>query len=377
MKTQDSFMKLIYKQIWLWLLLLPFSQAFHSHLSGQIPPGYYSPASGLTGEALKSALHNIIDDHTEFSYDSCKTILKSIDEDTLNSNNVLCFYTGWSYDKDEFGNLTNGWNREHIWSRSHGDLGFGAPQGSDLFNLRPCDASVNSAKGNRDFDKGITEYIDNSGPTGCYTDDYIWEPQDMFKGDVARTIFYMAVRYEGDNGEPDLEMVSYVNSAPNGEPYYGNMDTLMKWHIEDPVDSYEQRRNDSIYYNYQGNRNPFIDHPGYAGLIWDPEPAFHVTDFSAQNIRLEWTEPTGSVLPGGYLVRFNKTGFVNITDPVDGQPVGNDSNNLNIPAGSESAVIKNVTTGTYYIKIFPFSGSGGAINYKNDGSVQQTTVVVQ
>ena len=370
-------MKLIYKHIWLWLCILSISLVNHNMLVGQIPSGYYSSASGLSGEALKSALHDIIDDHTTFSYTSTTDILRSIDEDPIDTNNVICFYTNWSYPKSAYPTGTNAWNKEHIWSRSHGDLGDSPPEGTDLFNLRPCDASVNSAKGNRDFDKGITEYIDNSGPTGCYTDDYIWEPQDMFKGDVARTIFYMAVRYEGDNGELDLEMVDYVNSAPNGEPYYGNMDTLMKWHEEDPVDSYEQRRNDSIYYNYQGNRNPFIDHPEYAGLIWDPEPASHVTDFSARSITLEWTEPTGPLLPDGYLLRFNKTGYGNITDPVDGQPVGNDNNNLNVPAGNESAVIKNVSGGTYYIKIFPYAGSGGAINYKTDGSVQETTVVVQ
>jgi endonuclease I len=366
---------LIYRYLSISFLLLITHWSLK--LPAQVPPGYYSSASGLTGDALKTALHNIIDDHTGFSYDDCTDILRAIDEDSLNSNNVICFYTGWSYGKADFGNDQYQWNREHIWSRSHGDLGFSIPEGTDLFNLRPCDASVNSAKGNRDFDKGVTEYIDGSGPSGCYMDDYIWEPQDVFKGDVARSIFYMAVRYEGDNGELNLEMVDYVNSAPNNEPYYGNMDTLMKWHQEDPVDSYEQRRNDSIYYNYQGNRNPFIDHPEYAGLIWDPEPAFHVTDFSAQNIVLKWAEPMGGAVPDGYLVRYNSTGFGSISDPVDGTPVNDDNNNMNLDFGTDSVMVKGVSPGTYYFKIFPYKGSGESINYKTDGDVQQATVVVQ
>jgi arginine utilization protein RocB len=82
---------------------------------------------------------------------------------------------------------------------------------------------------------------------------------------------YMTVRYEGNNGEPDLELVDYVNSSPNGEPYHGKASTLLEWHNQDPVDSWEIERNNKVY-SYQENRNPFIDHPEYAALIW-PELA--------------------------------------------------------------------------------------------------------
>lgn len=364
-------------QQFVFLVLVLHFLAGHIPSIGQIPPGYYSSASGLSGEALKTALHNIIDDHTEFSYDACTDILRDIDEDPLNSNNVICFYTGWSYPKTSFGNGEYDWNREHVWSKSHGGFGDNPPEGTDLFHLRPCDASVNSAKNNRDFDEGIVEYIDNSGATGCYTDTDIWEPQDVFKGNVARAIFYMAVRYEGDNGEQDLEMVNYVFSSPSGEPFYGNMDILMQWHEEDPVDSREQQRNDDIYYTYQGNRNPFIDHPEYAALIWDPEPAFHAADFSTANITLEWDEPTGTYLPDGYLIRYNTTGFENISDPVDGMPVPGDTNNINIGYGNSSYIVRDLAPGTYYFRIFPYRGSGGAINYKTGAGVQQASVVVE
>jgi endonuclease I len=234
----------------------------------QIPSGYYDGTAGLTGDALKTALNDIIDGHTELSYEAVKEALKQTDEDTLNANNVICLYSGWSYAKTEFGNGSEQWNREHVWSKSHGDFGNVAPAGTDLHHLRPADASVNSAKNNRDFDNGATQYIDGSGTTDCYYSTYLWEPRDEVKGDVARMIFYMATRYEGENSEPDLELVNYVNTAPLNDSLYGKLCTLLDWHDNDPVDDWERNRNDVIYYTYQGNRNPFIDHPEFVDDIW-------------------------------------------------------------------------------------------------------------
>lgn len=244
----------------------------------QIPAGYYEGTSGLTGSTLKSALNNIIDGHTELSYAAAKEALKNTDEDILNSSNVICIYSGWSYAKTEFGNGSEQWNREHIWSKSHGDFGDSPPAGTDIHHLRPCDASVNSAKSNRDFDVGFTQYIDASGSTDCYYAVNIWEPRDEVKGDVARMIFYMATRYEGEGGEPDLELVDYIDTAPLYEPLYGKLTTLLAWHIADPVDDWERNRNDVIYSNYQGNRNPFIDHPEFATAIWDEEASIPNTN---------------------------------------------------------------------------------------------------
>jgi endonuclease I len=234
----------------------------------QIPAGYYDAADGLTGDQLKAALNSIIEGHTEFSYDAVKYALWDTDEDPNNSNNVICLYTGWSYGKTDFGNGSENWNREHTWSKSHGDFGDVAPAGTDLHHLRPTDASVNSAKNNRDFDYGASEYMDGSGATGCYYSTNIWEPRDEVKGDVARMIFYMATRYEGENGEPDLEVVDYVDTAPNNESNYGKLSTLLTWHENDPVDDWERNRNNIIYSDYQGNRNPYIDHPEYVDSIW-------------------------------------------------------------------------------------------------------------
>jgi len=277
------------------LLLIMF--LFCSSLYAQIPDGYYEDAEGLSGEDLKSALHEIIDDHVEFPYTSGGTdvwdILKETDRDPDNPDNVILFYTGWSVDAEQEYNNGNGWNREHVWAKSHGDFGTSMGPGTDVHHLRPCDISVNSARGNKDFDNGGTEYIDGDGPTGCFRDADSWEPRDDEKGDVARMIFYMAVRYEGDSGEIDLELVDYVNSSP--DPVHGKFSTLMEWNFYDPVDDFEQNRNDIIFEDYQGNRNPFIDHPEYALQIWGDEvfEAVYLADFQVvyedEHALLTWT----------------------------------------------------------------------------------------
>jgi len=265
-------------------------------LFAQVPDGYYDDAEGLSGDDLKASLHEIIDDHNEFPYSSGSTdvwdILKETDRDPDNSSNVILFYTGWSVNAAQEYNNGSGWNREHVWAKSHGDFGTSPGPGTDVHHLRPTDISVNSARGNKDFDNGGTEYIDGDGATGCNSDNNSWEPRDSEKGDVARMIFYMAVRYEGDSGELDLEMADYVNTAP--DPLHGKFSTLMQWNLFDPVDEFEQNRNDVIY-DYQENRNPFIDHPEYALLIWGDEvfDAVQLIDFTAlyetEYPLLEWS----------------------------------------------------------------------------------------
>lgn len=240
----------------------------------QIPSGYYDSANGLSGEQLKTALHNIIKNHTEYPYTSSSTdvwdILKQTDKDTANPDNVILFYTGWSVNAAQEYNNMKGWNREHVWAKSHGDFGTDLGAGTDCHHLRPTDITVNSARGNEDFDNGGELYIDGDGATECYSDADSWQPRDAVKGDVARILFYMAVRYEGENGEPDLELVDQVNTFDlneTGKGYMGKLSTLIEWNAQDPVDSFEINRN-NVVYSFQGNRNPFIDHPEYANEIW-------------------------------------------------------------------------------------------------------------
>ncbi len=354
--------------------------------SGQIPSGYYDSADGLSGDALRTALNNIIDGHTELSYAAAKEALKVTDEDTLNSSNVICFYTGWSYGKTDFGNGSEEWNREHVWSKSHGDFGDSPPEGTDIHQLRPTDASVNSAKNNRDFDTGITQYIDGSGPTECYKDTDIWEPRDEVKGDVARIIFYMATRYEGENSEEDLEIVDYVDTAPNYEPLYGKLTTLLQWHQDDPVDDWEIGRNDIVYYSYQNNRNPYVDHPEYVNSIWgstNPEPSNHVASFSAagptsSSITLTWNDNDGTNDADKFLLKINTSGT--FTAPVDGVENSDDTDisdgigHVNVNHGDETYTFTGLDESTiYYFEIYPYSNFGTDIDYKTDGTVPNSS----
>ena len=246
-----------------------------------IPSGYYDKAAGKSGSALKTSLHDIVSDHTKYSYTSSNTdvwdILMASDEDPENSDNVILLYTGRSQAKTlnsgtASPNGSNRWNREHVWSKSHGFPSESDTAYTDCHHLRPADESVNSSRSNLDFDDGGSAHIE---ATDCNYDSDSWEPRDAVKGDVARMMFYMVVRYDpgyhSDNSNYDLELVDYAGvdiGDPPGEPLFGKLSTLLTWHSDDPVDSFESNRNE-IVYSFQGNRNPFIDHPEYVDSLWN------------------------------------------------------------------------------------------------------------
>ena len=234
-------------------LLLSILAIFLGSISlyAQIPPAYYDGTEGLYGDQLKLKLHTIIDDHDEPSYNALRDyILPESDEDPQNPDNVILLYTGRSQAKSTFGGGVNEWNREHVWAKSHGDFGNTPPCGTDAHMIRPTDVSVNAARGNKDFDEGGQQH---SEATECYYTTYTWEPRDAVKGDVARMILYMDVRYEGTSGELDLTVVDAVNTSP--APEHGRLSTLLEWHEQDPPDAFEMNRNEVVY-AYQGNRNP-------------------------------------------------------------------------------------------------------------------------
>lgn len=228
--------------------------------------GYYAGLDGLTGDTLKQFLHDLIDDHHVLTYDEVKYALRDTDEDPNNPNNVILFYTGDSHPKTDFGGDPDQYNREHVWAKSHGGFGNDLGPGTDLHHIRPTDVSVNGARGNLDFGEGGNTVYDGSTPTdNLIINGTSFEPRDEVKGDVARMLFYMAVRYEGDD-YLDLELSR--DTVTGSIPFIGDLDILLQWHIEDPVDDFEMNRNDVIY-SYQGNRNPFIDHPELVELIWE------------------------------------------------------------------------------------------------------------
>jgi endonuclease I len=230
---------------------------------GDYDSTYYATAVGKTGTALRTALHNVIKVQTKLSYDQVWEALKDTDQDPGNSANVILLYTGRSQGKNTNGGNPDDWNREHVWAKSHGDFGTATGPGTDVHHLRPTDVSVNATRGNKDFDNGGTQVAE---APGNYTDSDSWEPRNAVKGDVARMIMYMAIRYEGDDGWPNLEMNQSVNNG--SAPYIGKLAILLQWNRADPPDAFEKRRNQVIYDNWQGNRNPFIDHPEWATSIW-------------------------------------------------------------------------------------------------------------
>ncbi|WP_326752865.1 endonuclease [Streptomyces hirsutus] len=224
---------------------------------------YYKNAIGKTGTSLKSSLHTIISSQTKLSYSAVWDALKATDQDPNNSNNVILLYSGVSRAKSLNGGNTGNWNREHVWAKSHGDFGTSTGPGTDIHHLRPTDVQVNSVRGNKDFDNGGSA-VANGG--GSLTDSDSFEPRNAVKGDVARMILYMAVRYEGGDGWADLEPNNNVNNG--SAPYMGRLAVLKAWNEQDPPDAFEQRRNQVIYDSYQRNRNPFIDHPEWVEAIW-------------------------------------------------------------------------------------------------------------
>ncbi len=229
--------------------------------------GYYNGTSAKSGEELKTTLHNIIKGHTPYSYYISKEIFKQSDVDPNNPDNLILVYTGRSHDASDFGTGGNHINREHVWAKSHGNFVDWLPMYSDVHNLKPADASVNVDRSNKDFDNGGTQHPE---ATGCYYTDSTWEPRDAVKGDIARIIFYMATRYEGGNGEIDLEVVDWVNTYPNAQ--HGKLSTLLQWNLQDPPDDFERNRNNAIF-SFQHNRNPFIDYPEWAQMIWGEQVA--------------------------------------------------------------------------------------------------------
>lgn len=233
---------------------------------------YYESATGKTGAPLKAVLHEILKDHVVFPYSEVSSIFTATDADPGAPGNVIDFYTGRSTKSD--------FNKEHVWAKSHGGFESDAYAGfSDLHALRPARPDVNSARWHLDFDEGGLPYSDS----GCkIVDGYSFEPRDAVKGDVARALFYMAVRYEGDDPPmPDLEFAEVIPSLLNAQgqpdnnqhtstPRIGRLSTLLRWHHQDPPDDRERARNEVIFRDYQRNRNPFVDHPEWAAAIWGP-----------------------------------------------------------------------------------------------------------
>lgn len=242
----------------------------YGNVTSTAPIGYYSSIEGLSGATLKQALQNIIANPVvvrAHTYGDVYTILNKADQNPANSNQVWLIYTEQPRSKIDLqsGNSIVGkWNREHIYCQSRGNFGdlYNLPPAginkwtlsgpddigaglSDAHHLRAADGQENSSRNNRNYG------VDYNGPTGN---------PGTWKGDVARAVFYMAVRYNGlnvVNGNPNENIIGQI----------GDLTTLLDWNKLDKSDDFEMNRNNYIY-TWQMNRNPFIDFPDLADYIW-------------------------------------------------------------------------------------------------------------
>ncbi|MEO6304938.1 MAG: endonuclease [Bacteroidia bacterium] len=245
--------------------------------TSQIPTGYYNSAQGLSGNNLKVALYNIIKNHTQITYGALWTAFPQTDAKT--NGKVWDIYSfnpsgpqpyEYTFSTNQCGNYNSEadcYNREHSWPQSW----FNSLTGpvSDLFHIYPTDGEVNGKRS--DYPYGNVSNASwtsmNGGKLGpCTNVGYtqtVFEPIDEFKGDVARSYFYMSTRYYSeDAGWSTSDATNKATIVP------WELNVLLAWHHQDPVSSKEIARNNSIYNNYQHNRNPYIDNPQWADSVW-------------------------------------------------------------------------------------------------------------
>jgi len=248
------------------LLLLTYLFASITIIA-QVPSYYNDVNLLLTGQNLRNELTTkIIETHTTFlTYTpGVWEALQAADLDPQNNNNILLIYGSSDTDGDtqtdrsrgvnDNGGTLGQWNREHVFPRSLGNPNLGSTgPGSDAHHIRPADISMNSSRSNREF-------ADGSGVAGITSQGYFY-PGDEWKGDVARMMMFMYLRY----GDRCLPSAVGIGNAVSGD---ANMiDLFLEWNVEDPVSDFEDNRND-VLAGIQGNRNPFIDNPAFATTIW-------------------------------------------------------------------------------------------------------------
>jgi endonuclease I len=249
-------------------------------VSGQIPPGYYNAANGKTGVALQAALHDIIKGHTVKSYDYLWTAYQTTDDKP--NGKVWDMYSdipdgtpngappyAYTFGSDQCGNYSGEgdcYNREHSWPKSW--FNDTPPMNSDIFHIYPTDGYVNGKRGNYPYGTvSAASWTSQNGSKlgSCTWPGYtgtVFEPIDSYKGDFARTYFYMSTRYyTEDSGWTG----SAATTGSQLKPWALQM--MLHWCSTDPVSQKEIDRNNTVY-GMQNNRNPFIDHPEYAYQIW-------------------------------------------------------------------------------------------------------------
>lgn len=317
--------------------LLFFALLLSICASAQIPSGYYNTATG-TGYTLKTQLYNIIKGHTDTGYAGLYTTYQTSDRDYYyeNDGTVLDMYSEKPNGVDPY-NYSSGstercgnysvegdcYNREHIIPQSV--FSSSSPMVSDAHSVTPTDGKVNGLRsafphGNVASASTTTlngSKLGTSGVTG-YTGT-VFEPIDEFKGDIARMYLYFATRYENNIAGYPFAM---FNGSSNQVFTTAFLNMLLTWHAQDPVNTREIDRNNAIYAR-QNNRNPYIDHPEYAQLIWNSTPDTQaptaptnltVTGTTSTTVSLSWVASTDNIGVTSYSIYVNNV----LTSSVNG-----------------------------------------------------------
>lgn len=318
----------------------------------QGPPGYYASVNPASPSTLRSSLHALIDDHVRVPYTASATdtwdVLNAACEDPTNAGRVLDLYKNAALTKQSGGN--NFYNREHTWPNSYGfpvDGGCNYPY-TDCHMLFICDIQYNTDRGNAPYRNcsgcqefttlanagvggGSGGYPGNSNWGSGSTVTNSWEVWSARRGDVARAILYADVRYEGGShggtgcAEPDLivtDTQSLIASSSTGNnlsvAYMGMKTVLLQWHQQDPPDAWERRKNDVVH-SFQGNRNPFIDHPEWVVCLFSNSCAV-ATTYCTAGTTTNGCLPTMNATGNPSIAA--SSGFTLSTANVEGQKTG-------------------------------------------------------
>ncbi|WP_298540962.1 endonuclease [uncultured Aquimarina sp.] len=329
----------------------PLNPTF-GNVTSTAPVDYYSSLEGLADAALVQAIQDIVADPTTVrthSYADIVEILSNADQSPENSNQVWLLYTEQNRAKLDFAGFTNTgetWNREHTYPRSLGEFGDWREfddiadgmsgflttnadslrhANSDAHGLRATDSNENSSRGNQ-------HYGEYTGPTGN---------QSSWKGDVARGIFFLVTRYE------DLQVVNgFPDDTDNTISELGDLATLLDWHRNDPPDDFEMNRN-NIIYNWQFNRNPFIDQPDLAEYIWGNNvgQTWSNTLSINENERLDFSVYPNPASDYITLLAKGKRGDVEIFDALGNRLIKQPFNDTTI-------IDLNLSAGLYLMRIY-------------------------
>ena len=299
------------------LLILMLAMSASSYAQGPNDSGeYYKNADGQKGAALKTALYGIIYNRTERTYNDLWTDFESTDKRADGS--VWDMYSGTSHftfgdDQDRgSGGTTEGdkYNREHSFPNSWFGGNKNTPMYADLHHMYPTDKLVNNKRGNNPFGETNGESYKSEGGFSklgkCTYEGYtgtVFEPNDEYKGDFARTYFYMVTCYEEQIPTWYTSFTSQEGmlATLDGNAYPGlsswQLEMLMKWAKNDPVSEKEVNRNNAVW-AIQNNRNPFIDYPELERFVWGDlkDVAFSYDHYSTTGI-IAIEEPSADQQP--------------------------------------------------------------------------------